>query len=83
MQTPFNKYLYLGFLALGFYQALGTQDYMQSAASFGIGMAFDPFNTQQKWHDRPFWQKGVLVVHLCLVALMFGMGFFGKSVMAA
>ena len=74
MKTSFNKFLYIGFLALGVYQALIPKDYMQSAASMGIGLAFDPFNTEQKWNDRPVWQKAVLLVNLGLVAMMFGFG---------
>ena len=38
------------------------------------GLAFDPFDTEQKWNDRPTWQKVVLIVHLALVAAMFGFG---------
>lgn len=74
MKTPFNKVLYLGFLLLGIYQALFSKDYMQAAASFGIGLAFDPFDPEQKWNDRPTWQKVVLIVNLALVAAMFGFG---------
>ena len=74
MKTPFNKYLYIGFLLLGMYQAFFTKDYMQSAASLGIGLAFDPFDTEQKWNDRPTWQKAILFAHLGLVAAMFGFG---------
>jgi len=47
---------------------------MQTSASLWIGMAFDPFNTEQKWNDRPTWQKAVLIIHLALVAAMFGFG---------
>ena len=74
MKTPFNQFLYLGFLLLGMYQALYAKDYMQATASLGIGLAFDPFNTEQKWNDRPTWQKAILIVHLALVAAMFGFG---------
>ena len=74
MKTPINKFAYIGFLALGLYQALYLKDYMQAAASFGIGMAFDPFNVDQKWNDRPQWQKIVLFANLALVAAMFGFG---------
>jgi hypothetical protein len=74
MNSPFNKFLYIGFILLGIYQAIITKDYIQSAASLGIGMAFDPFNQEQKWKDRPIWQKAVLIVHLALVAAMFGFG---------
>lgn len=47
---------------------------MEAAASLGIGLAFDPFDTAQTWNDRPTWQKAVLVLHLALVAAMFGFG---------
>jgi hypothetical protein len=62
MKTPFNKFLYIGFLALGIYQAIFPKDYLQAAASLGIGLAFDPFDSEQKWN------------HLVLVAAMFGFG---------
>jgi hypothetical protein len=74
MKTPFNKFLYVGFLALGLYQALMNKDYIQAASSLGIGLAFDPFNTEQKWTDRPTWQKSILIIHLAWVAAMFGLG---------
>jgi hypothetical protein len=71
MNAPFNKFLYIGFLLLGLYQAIISKDYMQAAASLGIGLAFDP---AQKWNERPTWQKAVLIIHLALVAAMFGFG---------
>jgi hypothetical protein len=74
MKTPFNKFLYVGFLALGLFQTLMNHDYMQAATSMGIALAFDPFNTEQKWNDRPTWQKTVLILHLAVVAAMFGLG---------
>jgi hypothetical protein len=74
MKYPFMRYLYIGFLLLGAYQAIFLKDYMQAAASLGIGLAFDPFNPEQKWNDRPFWQKAVLVINLALAAAMFGLG---------
>jgi hypothetical protein len=74
MKTPFSKYLYIGFIVLGLYQAFSTKDYMQAAASMGIGLAFDPFNTEQKWNDRPTWQKAILLIHLAIVAALFGFG---------
>jgi hypothetical protein len=47
---------------------------MQAAASLGIGMAFDTFDPEQKWNDRPTWQKAVLIIYLALVSAMFGFG---------
>ena len=74
MKSPFNRILYVGFVLLGIYQTTISKDYMQAAASLGIAMAFDPFNQEQKWQDRPLWQKAVLIIHLALVAAMFGFG---------
>ena len=72
MKTAFNKYLYIGFVILGIYQAIANKDYIQAASSLGIAMAFDPFNPEQKWNDRPIWQKAVLIIHLGLCAAFFG-----------
>ena len=74
MKTPFNKFLYIGFLLLGLFQAFFSKDYIQATASLGIALAFDPFDQEQKWNDRPTWQKTVLIIHLGLVAAMFGFG---------
>ena len=74
MKTPFNKYLYIGFVMLGIYQAIANHDFILAAASLGIGLAFDPFNPEQKWNERPIWQKAVLIVHLALVAALLGFG---------
>lgn len=74
MNKSINKFLYIGFLLLGLYQVIFSKDYMQAASSLGIGLAFDPFDTEQKWNDRPTWQKTVLIIHLALVAAMFGFG---------
>jgi mannose/fructose/N-acetylgalactosamine-specific phosphotransferase system component IIC len=74
MKSPFNKFLYIGFLLLGLFQAFFSKDYMQATASLGIALAFDPFNQEEKWNDRPTWQKAVLIIHLALVAGLFGFG---------
>ncbi len=74
MKTPFNKFLYIGFIIMGLYQTFFTNDYMQAAASMGIGLAFDPFDTEQKWNERPNWQKAVLIIHIAAVAALFGYG---------
>jgi O-antigen ligase len=79
MKTPFNKALYIGFIPLGIYQASVTSDDIQAASSFGIGLAFDPFDPNQKWTDRPVWQKVVLFVHLAIAAALLGMG-IGRGV---
>lgn len=72
MNTKFNKILYIGFILVGLFQAFFSKDYMQAASSFAIGLIFDPFDQEQKWNDRPTWQKAVLFVHLAVAAAFFG-----------
>jgi hypothetical protein len=69
---PFNRWAYALFIILGIYQYVnyGLSD---ALPSFGIALAFDPFNPQQKWNDRPLWQKIWLTTHALavLTALVF------------
>ena len=74
MKTSFNKFLYIGFLLIGLYQVFFSTDYLQTASSLGIALAFDPFNPDQKWKERPFWQKAVIIINIAFVAVMFGLG---------
>ena len=74
MKTPINKFLYFGFLFVGLFQIFFSKDYLQAASSLGIGLAFDPFDTEQKWNERPMWQKAVLIIQLGIVAALFGFG---------
>lgn len=73
---PFNRWAYALFIILGIYQYVnyGLSD---ALPSFGIALAFDPFNPQQKWHDRPFWQKAWLTTHALLVLAALGFILFG------
>ena len=66
MKTNFNKFLYIGFLLLGSIYIL-KKDISQTLIFFGIALAFDPFNSEQKWNERPNWQKLVLITHLSVV----------------
>jgi hypothetical protein len=74
MKTSFNKFLYIGFILVGFFQLFFSKDFMQAGSSIGIALAFDPFDQEQKWNDRPTWQKAVLLIHLIVVFALFGMG---------
>ena len=71
MKSAFNKYLYVGFTALGIYQAF-RGEFSEGAISLGVALAFDPFNPNQTWKERPLWQKATLIVHLGLCAAFFG-----------
>ena len=72
--APFNKVLYASFIFFACYQIFAKHSYVDAAASLGIALAFDPFNTQQPWNERPTWQKVWLFVHLAFVGLLFGLG---------
>jgi len=37
----------------------------------GIALAFDPFDQEQAWKERPNWQKAVLIIHLAVVVALF------------
>jgi mannose/fructose/N-acetylgalactosamine-specific phosphotransferase system component IIC len=74
MKTSFNKFLYIGFILVGFFQLFFSKDFMQAGSSIGIALAFDPFDQDQKWNDRPTWQKAVLLIHLVVVFALFGLG---------
>lgn len=72
--NQFSKYLYVGFLLLGLYQSIVIKDYIQSGASLGIALAFDPFDQNVTWKERPVWQKITLIVHLAVCASLIGYG---------
>lgn len=74
MKTSFNKYSYVLFILLGIFQAIYSKDLVQAATSIGIGLIFDPFDQNQKWNDRPMWQKAVLFIHLGIAAALLGFG---------
>ena len=71
LQTPARimPLLYAGFTLLGVYQLFkgSPQD---SMSSLGIALAFDPFNPNISWKQRPVWQKIWLVIHLTTVLVL-------------
>jgi hypothetical protein len=72
MKTSFNKYIYIGFILLGFFLFLIKNSVGDAMTYFGIALAFDPFDQNQPWKERPKWQKAVLIVHLAFVLCLFG-----------
>ena len=72
--NQFSKYLYVGFLLLGLYQSIVIKDYVQSGASLGIALAFDPFDQNVTWKEIPVCQKITLIVHLAVCASLIGYG---------
>ncbi|WP_296684267.1 hypothetical protein [Flavobacterium sp.] len=66
MKTQFNKYVYIALIILGIIY-LKEKSIGQALIYLGIALAFDPFDTNQKFNDRPTWQKMVLIVNLAIV----------------
>lgn len=70
--TNFTRILYILFVLFGLYQIFMTNTFLNAASSLGIALAFDPFDQNQPWKERPRWQKAWLIVHLAIVASLFG-----------
>lgn len=68
----FNKILYVSFVLLACYYSLISRQFGEAAMNLGIALAFDPFDQNQTWKDRPFWQKAWLIVHLAIAASLIG-----------
>jgi hypothetical protein len=72
MDSKFNRFLYVAFVLFSLYYVLVQKNYSDAVMMLGIALAFDPFDAQQTWKERPLWQKVVLIVHLAAVAALFG-----------
>lgn len=64
-QLP-NKYIYISFLIAAIIFAC-LEDYGTTIIFGGIGLAFDPFDQQTSFRDRPLWQRALLIVHVLFV----------------
>jgi hypothetical protein len=71
----FNRVLYISFVLFGIYRIVFGQ-LGEAAMMLGIGLAFDPFDINQPWNERPMWQKAWLIIHLgtCAACLGFEIG---------
>ena len=72
MKTSFNKFIYIGFILFGVYELMIKNAPSEAATYMGIALAFDPFDQEQPWKQRPTWQKSVLLIHLAVVFGLFG-----------
>lgn len=72
MNSSFNKFIYIGFVLFGIYELAFKHSAGDAATFMGIALAFDPFDQTQPWKERPTWQKAVLIIHLAVVAGLFG-----------
>lgn len=71
MKTNIYRFLYGGFVALGLVM-LFRNEWMQGVSNLGIALVFDPFDREQPWKERPLWQRTWLIIHVGIVAAVFG-----------
>lgn len=55
MKSTFNKYIYIGFILFGIYELTFRHSVGDAVTFMGIALAFDPFNQDQPWKERPTW----------------------------
>jgi MFS superfamily sulfate permease-like transporter len=60
--THVNRILHIGFILLACLQFVIYEEPSAALGSLGISLAFDPFDQQVKWSNRPVWQKAWLIV---------------------
>lgn len=63
--------LYIFMTSLAVFQYISNGDMMQCFANLALALVFDPFDSKTAWKDRKIWQKGVLLVHVGAVILLF------------
>lgn len=64
--THVNRFLHIGFLLMAGLQFFVFEEPSAAIGSLGISLAFDPFDQQVKWSNRPFLQKAWLIVVVIL-----------------
>jgi len=65
-----NRFLYISFVILGLYYALLDKDPGMAISTLGLALAFDPFNQNQPWSQRPLYQRIWLILHLCALIVL-------------
>lgn len=66
------KFIYLGYVLFGVYLMIFRRSFGEAAIYLGIALAFDPFDPQVTWKQRPIWQRAALIIHLAMVAACLG-----------
>lgn len=70
MNTKFNRYIHLAFVLYGLSIVFTTNQANQAVIYFGLALAFDPFDVNQPWKERPHWQKSILIAELVFTFLL-------------
>ncbi len=68
----FNKIAYAVFVIAGIGFLFIDKNTSNTAIFLSLALVFDPFDINQKWAERPLWQKAWLIVHLAASAAAFG-----------
>jgi hypothetical protein len=66
-----NRWIYALLIFLAAANFLFKHDMESIRACLLIALAFDPFDVQVMWSERPFYQKLWLFLHLALLILVF------------
>lgn len=70
MKQKLNRIIYVTFIVTGLFSLI-VQEYLFTVALLGLAILFDPFNINQSWGEKPFWQKAVFIVQGIMVIGMF------------
>ena len=65
-----NRPAYIVFVLAGIGFLMG-KDFSQAVIFMGLALVFDPFNPQQPFQKRPFYQKAWLLIHLSITLILF------------
>jgi hypothetical protein len=72
-----NKPAYIVLMLLGIFFII-KKDVSQASIYCGLALAFDPFNINIPFHQRPFYQQVWLMVHLSVTFALFVLVIIGK-----
>lgn len=64
--TAFSRYAYFFFLLMVIF-LLVKGDTEWATIIFGLSLAFDPFDQNVKWSNRPLYQRVWLIVHVLVL----------------
>lgn len=70
MNTKFNTYIHVAFVLYGLSLIFGSNNANQALIYFGLALAFDPFDVNQPWKERPNWQKSILIAESVFTFLL-------------
>ena len=68
----YSRYLHIAFVLLSLYYLFLRNDVDSATTNLGISLAFDPFDQEKKWQERPLFQK----LWLLLIVGLTATGFF-------